>query len=221
MPRGFGGRNVKKRQLYVLATLSLAAVVANVAPARASVRIGVGFRFGFPIYVGPCGPRYYYPYYPYYPYPAVYVQPAPVYVPAPVTVAPPPAPVAVAPPQPVYSAASSPSYANSNSETLLPQPRRADGMNERLGQLASSDERLRAEAVIQLGRMKARQAVDPIAATLAGDSSSMVRESAARALGLIGSSAGLPALEKAAQTDTDHDVRHSARFAIDVIQAGR
>jgi len=211
---------VKTRQLYVLAALSIAAMVSSALPAHASVRIGVGFRFGFPIYVGPCGPRYYYSYYPYYPYPAVYVQPAPVYVPGPLTVAPPPAPVAVAPPQPVYSAASSPSSASSNSETL-PQPRRAEGTNERLGQLASSDERVRAEAVIQLGRMKARQAVDPIAATLAGDSSSMVRESAARALGLIGSSAALPALERASQTDTDHDVRHSARFAIDVIQASR
>jgi HEAT repeat protein len=49
----------------------------------------------------------------------------------------------------------------------------------------------------------------------------MVREAAARALGLIGSSAALPALQQAASTDSDHDVRHSARFAIDVIQSGR
>ena len=74
---------------------------------------------------------------------------------------------------------------------------------------------------MQLGRGRAAQAVDPLAATLAGDRSPVVREAAARALGLIGSSAALPALQQAASADPDHDVRHSAGFAIDVIQSGR
>jgi HEAT repeat protein len=46
-----------------------------------------------------------------------------------------------------------------------------------------------------------------------------VRESAARALGLIASTKGLPALQRAAQVDEDRDVRRSAQFAIEVIQS--
>jgi HEAT repeat protein len=73
--------------------------------------------------------------------------------------------------------------------------------------------------VLQLGRSKDPRAVDPLAATLAGDRSAMVREAAARALGLIGSPAALPALQNAAQVDSDHDVRRSAQFAVEVIQS--
>jgi len=46
-----------------------------------------------------------------------------------------------------------------------------------------------------------------------------VRESAARALGLIASPSALPALQRAAQVDADRDVRRSAQFAVDVIQS--
>ena len=46
-----------------------------------------------------------------------------------------------------------------------------------------------------------------------------VREAAARALGLIGDTATLPALQRAAQADDDHDVRHSAQFAAEVIRS--
>jgi HEAT repeat protein len=60
-----------------------------------------------------------------------------------------------------------------------------------------------------------------LAATLAGDRSPVVRESAARALGLIGSAQALPALQRAAQADSDRDVRRSAQFAVEVIQTRR
>jgi HEAT repeat protein len=85
--------------------------------------------------------------------------------------------------------------------------------------LADADERVRSESVMQLGRLKAQQAVDPLAATLAGDRSATVREAAARALGLIGSPTSLPALQRAAQVDNDRDVRRSAQFSLEVIQA--
>jgi len=58
-----------------------------------------------------------------------------------------------------------------------------------------------------------------LAATLAGDQSPAVRDAAARALGLIGSTKGLPALQRAAQVDNDRDVRRSAQFAVEVIQS--
>jgi HEAT repeat protein len=88
-----------------------------------------------------------------------------------------------------------------------------------LQQLASPDERVRAESVMQLGKLKADRAIDPLAATLSGDRSATVRECAARALGLIGSPAALTALQHAAQSDSDHDVRRSAQFAAEVIQS--
>jgi HEAT repeat protein len=71
---------------------------------------------------------------------------------------------------------------------------------------------------VQLGKLHDPRAIDPLAATLSGDRSPVVRESAARALGLIGSPGALPALQHAAQTDSDHDVRRSAQFAAEVIQ---
>jgi HEAT repeat protein len=89
-----------------------------------------------------------------------------------------------------------------------------------LQHLANPDERVRADSALQLGRMRVQRAVDPLAATLAGDRSPAVREAAARALGLIASPKALPALQRAAQADADRDVRHSARFAVDVLQSG-
>jgi HEAT repeat protein len=84
--------------------------------------------------------------------------------------------------------------------------------------LADRNEKVREDAVLSLGRARVARAIDPLAATLAGDSSAAVREAAARALGLIGSPSALPALRHAAQVDADRDVRRSAQFAIDVVQ---
>jgi HEAT repeat protein len=104
-------------------------------------------------------------------------------------------------------------------------PPAADGseadVERHLQLLADPDERVRADSVMQLGRMRAQRAVDPLAATLAGDRSPTVRDAAARALGLIGSPQAIPALQRAAQADNDRDVRHSAQFAIDVVQSNR
>ncbi len=88
-----------------------------------------------------------------------------------------------------------------------------------LAALSDPSEQVRLDAVTHLGRSKASNAVDPLAATLAGDASPTVREAAARALGLIGSSRALPALKKAALSDSDRDVRHSAQFAIEIVQS--
>ena len=71
--------------------------------------------------------------------------------------------------------------------------------------LTAADEHVRSESVLQLGRMKAYQAVDPLAATLAGDQSPLVRESASRALAMIGSPKAFPALTRAAQADAEHE----------------
>jgi len=88
-----------------------------------------------------------------------------------------------------------------------------------LGALRDPNEAVRADSVTQLGRIKAQRAVDQLAATLAGDRSPTVREAAARSLALIGSPKAMPALRQAALGDPDRDVRHSAQFALEVIQA--
>jgi len=95
---------------------------------------------------------------------------------------------------------------------------RGNGVEHFMQALADPNERVRSDTVMQLGRLRVQQAVDPLAATLAGDQSPAVREAAARALGLIGSPKALPALQRAAQVDNDREVRHSAQFAIEVIQ---
>jgi HEAT repeat protein len=87
--------------------------------------------------------------------------------------------------------------------------------------LSDPDQRIRAEAVIQLGRLKAYQAIDAVAATLASDTSPTVREAAARALGLIGSAKAFPVLRQAALTDADNEVRRSAQFAAEVVKPTR
>jgi hypothetical protein len=184
----------------------------------------IGVRIGVPVYCGPrfCGGYYYYGGYPYYPYPVVapapiYVQPAPVAVvqPAPVTVVQPaqPAPAQPAPAAATrqYEAAPAPSEVHSTDNR--------PATDAQLRQLADPSETVRAEAALQLGRSGAQRAIDPLAATLAGDHSPQVREAAARALGLIGSVKGLTALKSAAQSDSDRDVRKSAQFSIEVIQA--
>src|SRR4029077_13487238 len=88
-----------------------------------------------------------------------------------------------------------------------------------LAALTNPTEQVRLDSVGQLGRMKAVRAVDPLAATLAGDQSPAVREAAARALGIIGAKSALPALNRAAQLDSNHDVRLTAKYAMEIIQS--
>ena len=59
----------------------------------------------------------------------------------------------------------------------------------------------------------------PLARCLKEDDNPQVRDAAARALGLIGSPTSLDALQRAAGTDADRDVRRSASFAAEVIRA--
>jgi hypothetical protein len=186
---------------------------------------GIGVRIGGPVYYGPWAPYYY----PYYPYGAIYaaappvvVESAPVVVqPAPSPQAPstpltlPPAPVPISGVQPASQTAPSPlpsTLVGSQVQEVL-----QTDVNYHLQQLRNPDERVRADSVLQLGRLKAAASVDPLAATLAGDRSPLVREAAARALALIGSPKALPALRYAAQADPDRDVRRSAQFAVEVV----
>jgi hypothetical protein len=193
----------------------------------------VGIRFGGPIYVGPYYP-YYRPYYYYHPYPVIVapapvvvqsvpvIQPAPVYqsasppaveeqIPAPRSVAPEGLPLAPVPPMPPALAPVSATQPKALNQRQL-------DIDNSLRQLADTDARIREEAAMQLGRLRVQRAVDPLAATLAGDKSAAVRDAAARALGLIGSPKALPALRRAAQVDADKDVRRSAQFSTEVVQ---
>lgn len=92
-------------------------------------------------------------------------------------------------------------------------------IGEHLRQLADANEGVRLDAVTQLGRMRAVRAIDPLAATLAGDQSPAVRVAAAHSLGLIASPKALPALNRAIQVDPDRDVRKAAEFALEIIQS--
>jgi hypothetical protein len=87
-----------------------------------------------------------------------------------------------------------------------------------VGQLTQADEATRSAPAIQLGRMKATSAVASLSNVLAKDTSATVRDSAARALGLIGSPSSLNALTRAAQADDDREVRRSSQFAVDLIR---
>jgi hypothetical protein len=203
---------MNKTQLIALGTITLLTLAA--APVQAGWSVGV--RIGGPVCYRPWGCCYAGPYFYYRPYPvivadvapAVVVQPAPV-VAAPVVAAPVAASGQAVPPlQRVTSA--EPQAVSANYQADIDQ-------NLRL--LSDPNEQVRMDAVVQLGKLKASRAVDPVAATLAGDHSPAVREAAARALGLIGSAKGLTALKYAAQADSDRDVRHSAQFAVEIIQS--
>jgi len=85
--------------------------------------------------------------------------------------------------------------------------------------LTAADERVRLASVKQLGRLKFLGALDALTATLSDDPSSIVREGAARALTLIGAGAALPALQQAADYDPDHNVRRTALFAVEIMEA--
>jgi hypothetical protein len=145
----------------------------------------------------------------------IFIHPAPVVVhPVPVY-----RPITVVQPvvQPVYQ----PVYqAQPPDPPLAVGSWRAD-LDRSYSLLSDADERMRAEGAIQLGRSRAHEAVDRLTIMLASDRSPVAREAAARALGLIGSPRAIPALQQAAQADTDRDVRHSAQFAVEVIQTSR
>ncbi|HLJ93779.1 MAG TPA: HEAT repeat domain-containing protein [Gemmataceae bacterium] len=197
-----------KRNMVVSSALAALALAAASPQLRAGW--GVGVRIGGPVYYRAYDP-YYYPYYPYRP---VYVAPAPVVVESPpVVVQSPPAVQAVNPASPT------PLPPPAVLQTSQIQPVSQADIGRYLQQLRDADERVRSDSVLQLGRMKAVAAIDPVSATLAGDRSPLVREAAARALGLLGSPKALPALQHAALADPDRDVRHSAQFAVDVIQS--
>jgi uncharacterized protein (TIGR03000 family) len=95
----------------------------------------------------------------------------------------------------------------------------ADAIEQNLQQLSNHDATIRQKSVMDLGRLGAARAVDPLTTILAGDASPQVRDAAARALGLIADARSLPALIRAAQADDDREVRHSAQFAVEVIRS--
>jgi HEAT repeats len=206
--------------------LLLASVVLAMLGSTANAGGFIGINIGVPIggYYRPYYDRPYYGGYYYRPYPAVYVGPPAVIVqPAPV--------VETLQPQVVYPAPAITSAAPA--PTLAPVPattpaiRAAAGdtrqteIDNCLAHLGNPDEKVRADMAIQLGRLNALRAVGTLETTLGSDRSPMVRESAARALGLIGARGSLTALERAAQGDEDRDVRHSAQFAAEVIRGNR
>jgi hypothetical protein len=168
----------------------------------------VGVTIGAPYCHHRCHP----PFAVYRPYP-IYVRPAPVFV-QPVTVV---EPVEVYQPVPVVRP-----VAPSTSRSVLPPPSPVES-NEDVEryqrQMQSAEPRERAEAIMQLGRLRAPGAREALTAALNNDRSPLVRETAARALGLFGSPDSLDALQRAAQTDEDREVRRSASYAAEVIRA--
>jgi len=200
----------------VLAALALAWVPAATAHAGWSVGIGFGGPYYRPYYGVGFGYGYYRPYPVYVAPPPVIVQPAPVVqavpVAQPVYTAPAP------PPPPAPASAPAPLPPPAATATAIPAAHQAD-IDAYLQQLNSADERVRAGAMVQLGRLRTPRAVEPLTQALGGDRSPLVREAAARGLGLIAAPSSLPALQRAAQSDDDRDVRHSAAFAAEVIRA--
>ena len=196
------------------------------SPPAAHAGWGVGIHIGIPIGYPCYGPYYYRPYYPVVVAPApVVVTPAPVYQTVPVVQpgyepapAPIPAPRPVPAPAPALAPAGAPASGIVTAHTPVADGRHT-AIEQHLQRLSDPDERVRADDALQLGRMKASEAVDALTASLAGDRSPGVREAAARALGLIASPRSLPALQRAAGADDDRDVRHSASFAAEVIRS--
>lgn len=182
-----------------------------------SIGVGLGLPSCGPCYHHPCG-DYGWPYHYYRPYP-VYVAPPPVYYTQPPVVLQ-PAPVVVQPAAVVATPTSveAPAPRPVLTRTVATESQSSDE-SVHLQQLANPNERVRYDSVMQLGRIHSQRAVDPLAATLAGDQSPAVREAAARALGLIGSTRSLPALQRAALSDSDPAVRHSAEYASEVIRS--
>ena len=200
--------------------IAAALVVAALswAPAQAHVGLGIGINLG--------APYYYHPYY-YRPYPYYYYAPYPIYAPP---------PTVVVQPAPVYQVAPAVRPAYSSPAEEIPEPTPVpqaepppapvqttgltqDAVGQQLQLLNTADDHSRADAAVQLGRLQARRAVQPLIQMLNGDRSATVREAAARALGLIADPGSLAALQRAAQADDDRDVRHSAQFAAEGIRS--
>ena len=203
-----------------LAALTAASLLGVCQKADAGVGIGVGFggccRPGWRVGVGFYFPGYYYdPYYPYYvvPPPPVVVQPAPVVV-QPAYPPPPPNQTPEQVPAPSLKTATT-----AEPPIATPVSAPAAGVDAALARLSGADAQARADAAIELGRQKERRAVEPLMRVLRNDTNPTVRETAARALGLIADPASLSALQYAAQADDDREVRHSAQFAAEGIRA--
>src|SRR5262245_27533482 len=198
----------KSGRLGALALVILA--VSSITAARAGWSVGV--RVGVPIYPHCYGPCIYRP----YPY---YIRPAPVFV----------QPVAVVEPAPVYAVPAVAAAAPAASATLpAPTPvtahspeagTRQQDIDHYQQQLLSPEPRERAEALMQLGRLRAANGLGLLTGSLNNDRSPQVREAAARALGLFNSADALPALQRAAQADDDPQVRRRASYAADVIRS--
>lgn len=199
-----------------LQLLALTALLGCASLCEAHPRVGISLGFGF-------APPFYAPYYrPYYPYGyyrpySVVVQPAPILVTQPVVVQQPGVVVSQAPPP-------APSQQPSLLEVTPTPGVVRQTVNQRnvdmfLTQLKASDENVRRDAAMELGRMKAEAAMSALTSILANDPSPSVRDAAARALGLIGSPRALEALGRAGLGDSDRDVRHSAQFASEVIRS--
>jgi hypothetical protein len=217
------------RPLKLLTALALLPAFWPASPAHAGVRIGIGIGLPFPGYC--CGPRYYYPYGYYYAPAPVLVAPSPVVIAQPVVAQPvtlvqPTATPVLAPPT-AAAPAPLPDQLTTMPRNLTPAvaqeaaPEQNTQLERCMQQLGSPNDQTRAQAILGLGRLHASQAVEPLKTALASDRSPMVREAAARGLGLIGAPSSLAALQEAAQADDDREVRTSARFAAEVIRSGR
>lgn len=208
------------RRMQWAMVVAAAALLGTTAEAHGP-KFSIGLNFGFPVYAGPycpgphvhCYPGYYVPR-PVVIHQPVYVAPTPVVVEQQPTYVFPPAPAT--PPPPAPKAAPQSALMTSTFQTA--DWKKSAEIDQLLPSLNDPDAKVRAEVVLQLGRLKADRAIDPLAATLAGDKSPQVRDSAARALGLICSPRALTALIHAAQADPDHDVRRSAQFAVEIIK---
>jgi hypothetical protein len=205
--------SLKKSLLALLALLCLPWAV------QAHGGLAIGINFGVPCYYRQYWGGYYYyrPYAVYVDAPPVVLQPAPVVAQSPTAPAPAPATASAPAPEQLRPVPTPTPTAAPAATTAGGEPR--DQIDQYLRQMSSADEHIRAGAMVQLGRIKAQRAVEPISQALANDPSPAAREAAARALGLIGSSASLAALQRAAQADDDREVRHSAQFAAEVIRA--
>jgi hypothetical protein len=164
----------------------------------------VGVSVRAPIY-----PHCHYRPYCYRPYP-IYVAPAPVLV----------QPVRVVEPVPAYVApVAAPARAPVVATTSNLGTTREEDVERYRRQLQSVEPRDRVEAAMQLGRLRAPGCERLLAATLSNDRNPQVREASAKALGLIGTTEALEAVQRAAQVDEDNGVRTSAAYSADVIRA--
>ena len=198
---------MKKLQLvFALIALTTATPLTQIAQARPYV--GFGIRIGPGFYYGP-GPYYYgYPYY-YAPPPIVYeAAPSVIIRQAPVTV------IEGAPPAPRYVPPAPNVIPTQNVKPVAASP----AIDSLVQKLSDANETVLRDAAMDLGRMKAQQALDPLMNVLSRDASPTARDGAARALGLIAAPRSLNALIYAAQADNDRDVRHSAQFAVEIIR---